>query len=76
MENSINQKRICVIGAGIVGLSCGVRLKEVLGVSYDVVIIADKFPLETHSAIAAGSFKPTFDTLVDGYYGPRKSISR
>lgn len=76
MENSINQKRICVIGAGIVGLSCGVCLKEVLGVSCDVVIIADKFPLETHSAIAAGSFKPTFHTLVDGYDGPRKNISR
>ena len=47
--------RVLVIGAGVVGLSCAVRLAEA---GYDVHVFARDLPLETTSAVAAALWYP------------------
>ena len=49
---------ICIIGAGTVGLSQAIRIKEVLGNKTKITIIADKFFDETTSFVAAGLWEP------------------
>lgn len=47
--------RILVLGAGVVGLSCAVRLAEA---GYQVDVLARELPLETTSAVAAALWYP------------------
>ena len=43
-------QRVIVVGAGVVGLSCAVRLLEA---GHRVDVVARDLPLETTSAVAA-----------------------
>ena len=47
--------RVLVVGAGVIGLSVGVRLAEA---GYDVHLLARELPLETTSAVAAAMWYP------------------
>lgn len=47
--------RVIVVGAGVIGLSCAVRLAEA---GYDVGVFARDLPLETTSAVAAAIWYP------------------
>ncbi|WBQ07438.1 FAD-dependent oxidoreductase [Kribbella sp. CA-293567] len=47
--------RVIVVGAGVIGLSCAVRLAES---GYDVGVFARDLPLETTSAVAAALWYP------------------
>lgn len=47
--------RVVVVGAGVVGLSCAVRLAET---GHDVHVLARDLPLETTSAVAAAWWYP------------------
>jgi D-amino-acid oxidase len=47
--------RVIVVGAGVVGLSCGVRLAEA---GFEVHVQARDLPLETTSAVAAALWYP------------------
>jgi len=47
--------RVIVVGAGVIGLSCAVRLAES---GYDVAVFARDLPLETTSAVAAAIWYP------------------
>lgn len=47
--------RVLVVGAGVIGLSCAVRLAEA---GYDTHVLARDLPLETTSAVAGGLWLP------------------
>lgn len=47
--------RVTVVGAGVVGLSCAVRLLEA---GHEVAVLARDLPLETTSAVAAALWYP------------------
>ena len=47
--------RICVVGAGVIGLSCAVQLLEA---GHRVDVVARDLPLETTSAVAAALWYP------------------
>ncbi|TWD75239.1 D-amino-acid:oxygen oxidoreductase (deaminating) [Kribbella amoyensis] len=47
--------RVIVVGAGVIGLSCAVRLAEA---GYEVGVLARDLPLETTSAVAAAVWYP------------------
>src|SRR3954454_14859727 len=47
--------RVIVVGAGVIGLSCAVRLAEG---GYDVAVFARDLPLETTSSVAAAVWYP------------------
>ncbi|MBT0772091.1 FAD-dependent oxidoreductase [Kineosporia sp. J2-2] len=47
--------RITVVGAGVIGLSCAVRLAEA---GHPVDVMARELPLETTSAVAGGLWQP------------------
>lgn len=47
--------RAIVVGAGVIGLSCAVRLAEA---GYDTHVLARDLPLETTSAVAGGLWLP------------------
>jgi D-amino-acid oxidase len=47
--------RVIVVGAGVIGLSCAVRLAES---GYDVAVFARDLPLETTSAVSAALWYP------------------
>jgi D-amino-acid oxidase len=47
--------RVLVVGAGVIGLSCAVRLLER---GHDVAVVARDLPLETTSAVAAAIWYP------------------
>lgn len=47
--------RVCVVGAGVVGLSCAVRLIEA---GHEVSVLARDLPLETTSSVAAALWYP------------------
>ncbi|GAA0601275.1 FAD-binding oxidoreductase [Kribbella sandramycini] len=47
--------RVIVVGAGVVGLSCAVRLAES---GYEVAVFARDLPLETTSAVAGAIWSP------------------
>ena len=49
--------KVCVVGAGIIGLSTAVSLQN-SGINAEVTIIADKFSPETTSDVAAGIWSP------------------
>ena len=50
---------IVVVGAGIMGLSCAIRLQEVAP-DVRVVVIADRFPPDTTSNIAGAIVRPDY----------------
>jgi len=52
------QRRIAVVGAGVVGLSTAVRIQQ-LHDHVSVTVIADRFTTETTSHGAAGIFRPS-----------------
>jgi D-amino-acid oxidase len=54
-------RRVVVVGAGVVGLSCAVRLAEA---GHDVHVLARDLPLETTSAVAAALWHPS-GTMAD-----------
>lgn len=72
----MTHRRVCIIGAGISGLSCGVRLKQLLGSNYEITIKARDFLQETTSDVAAGGFRPYNEPTVDGYNGRRAHPGR
>ena len=47
--------RVLVVGAGVIGLTCAVRLREA---GYDAHVLARDLPLETTSAVAAALWYP------------------
>ena len=49
------RERVVVVGAGVIGLSCAVRLAEA---GYDSHVLARDLPLETTSAVAGGLWFP------------------
>ena len=53
---------VCVIGAGVNGLSTAIQIQETYPAAR-VTIIADKFERDTLSDGAAGSFRPTVDYI-------------
>ena len=54
--------RVIVVGAGVIGLSCAVRLAES---GYDVAVFARDLPLETTSAVAAAIWSPYLSAPAD-----------
>ena len=58
--------RVVVVGAGVVGLSCAVRLSEA---GYDTHVLARDLPPETTSAVAAALWYPY-------RAGPREAVAR
>ena len=54
---------IAIIGAGVVGLSCGVNLQKVLPTA-KVTVVADKFYKETTSYGAGGLFRPNVQHIL------------
>ena len=54
--------RVIVVGAGVIGLSCAVRLAEG---GYDVAVFARDLPLETTSAVAAAIWYPYLSAPAD-----------
>src|SRR5262245_55204591 len=58
--------RVLVVGAGVTGLTVGVRLAEA---GYDVNLLARELPLETTSAVAAAIWYPYLAKPVDRVLG-------
>ncbi|KAI9555266.1 hypothetical protein GHT06_017781 [Daphnia sinensis] len=63
-------KRVCVLGAGIVGMTTAFMLKE-KHAELDVTVIADKFEQDTLSDVAAGIFRPS-----TSFKGPTPEITK
>lgn len=55
MQQDERVQRVVVVGAGVIGLSCAVRLAEA---GYDAHVLARDLPLETTSAVAGGLWLP------------------
>ena len=53
--SSASSRRVIVVGAGVVGLSCAIRLLEA---GHRVDVVARDLPLETTSAVAAAVWSP------------------
>ena len=57
MSQGAPKQRVCVVGAGVIGLSTALRLcQEVKGVQ--VTVVADTFLADTTSSGAAGLWEP------------------
>jgi D-amino-acid oxidase len=54
--------RVIVVGAGVIGLSCAVRVAEA---GYEVAVFARDLPLETTSAVAAAIWMPYLSAPAD-----------
>lgn len=54
--------RVIVVGAGVIGLSCAVRVAEA---GYEVAVLARDLPLETTSAVAGAICYPYLSAPVD-----------
>jgi D-amino-acid oxidase len=55
-------QRVLVVGAGVIGLTCAVRLAEA---GYEVNVVARDLPLETTSAVAAALWYPYHASPLD-----------
>ena len=64
------KKNVCVLGAGIIGMTTAYLIKEKHS-DWDVTIIADKFNDQTLSHIAAGIFRPS-----TSFSGPTPEITK
>jgi len=64
------KKHVCVLGAGIIGMTTAYLIKEKHS-DWDVTIIADKFNDQTLSYIAAGIFRPS-----TSFSGPTPEITK
>ena len=53
---------VVVVGAGVFGLACAVRLAEA---GLKVRVMADMAPEATASGVAAGMLAPAFETALD-----------
>lgn len=62
--------KICVIGAGVVGLNTSIALIREYP-NADITILADKFTTDTVSDVAAGLFRPGVS-----FSGPTDEITR
>ena len=58
--------RVVVVGAGVVGLTCAVRLAEA---GHETHVLARDLPPETTSAVAAASGTPTARSPIDRVLG-------
>ena len=58
--------RVIVVGAGVIGLSCAIRLAEG---GYDVAVFARDLPLETTSSVAAAIWYPYLSAPEDRVAG-------
>lgn len=65
-----SSKKVCVLGAGIIGMTSALMVKEKHR-DWNVTIIADKFNEETLSDIAAGIFRPS-----TSFKGPTPEITK
>lgn len=54
-SETVRVERVIVVGAGVIGLSCAVRLLEA---GHDVHVLARDLPLETTSSVAAALWYP------------------
>lgn len=63
-------RRICVLGAGIIGMTTAYLIKEKFR-DWEIVIIADKFETDTLSDVAAGIFRPS-----TSFKGPTPGITK
>ncbi|KAK3089163.1 hypothetical protein FSP39_001392, partial [Pinctada imbricata] len=54
----VHMTQVCVVGAGIIGLSSAVRIQESLGQSVHVTVIADQFSPDTTSDGSGGFWEP------------------
>lgn len=59
-------QRVVVVGAGVIGLTCAVRLAEA---GYDTHVVARDLPAETTSAVAGGLWLPYLA-------GPAEAVAR
>ena len=66
----MEKKNICVLGAGIVGLTSAFMIKQ-NHANWDVTVVADKFNEETLSYVAAGIFRPS-----TSFSGPTPEITK
>lgn len=69
-KDKMKKPKICVLGAGIVGLTTALEIQLMIP-DCELTIIADKFNMDTTSDGAAGLFAP-----VCTFRGPTKEITR
>ena len=50
--------KICIVGAGVVGLSCALKVVEELGENADVTVVAEAFISQTTTYGSAGLWEP------------------
>ncbi len=65
-----DERSICVLGAGIVGLTTALMVRQRY-TDWNVTIVADKFDEETLSHVAAGIFRPS-----TAFRGPTPDITK
>lgn len=53
----MKKPRVCVVGAGVIGLSTAVRIQNELP-NYDVTVLADRFTPDTTSDGSGGFWQP------------------
>ena len=63
----MSAKAICIIGAGISGLSCAVRLQEVFGKDCQITIYSYKFLKKPKPYVAVGGFRPDTEPTIVSY---------
>lgn len=65
--NSVNQKKVAIIGAGVIGTTTAARLQEQFAGDVSITIFSDEFSPNTTGDIAAGLWGPVFcgDTPID-----------
>ena len=52
--------RVCVVGAGVIGLGSAVEILESIP-NVDVTVVAEKFSPKTTSNLSAGFYNPRFE---------------
>lgn len=59
LKSMCSEKRIAIIGAGVIGTTTAARLQEQFGNDVSITIFSEKFSPETTGDIAAGLWGPT-----------------
>lgn len=70
MDEQATQKHICVLGAGIIGMTTAFLLKQ-KHPELCITVVADKFEEDTLSDVAAGIFRPS-----TSFKGPTPGITK